>query len=163
MLHSQEVPLSRFLSRNTAKYLLNSKRCRFLPVLFASRKRNVLVFIGPLLRMWDTGIDRYDSGRRILALSLFISKHRNAVMNKWPDESSKASHLIMHIVEKISAVLAEPRQKCLRSANERAQNAYPLTRQSARNLSRIQSCTLDSLFSVPTSELWTDIYCVPTL
>lgn len=55
----------------------------------------------------ETRIDRYDSRRRILALSLFISKHHNAVMNKQSNESSKASRLIMHIVEKMSAVLTE--------------------------------------------------------
>ena len=54
------------------------------------------------------GIDRYDSRRGILALSLFISKHRNAVMDKQPNECNKASRLMMHIVGKMPAVLTEP-------------------------------------------------------
>jgi len=83
-------------------------------------------FIGPLVRMRETGIDRYDSRRRILALSLFISKHHNAVMDKQPNESSKASRLIMHIVEKMSAVLTEHNR-----------SAHPITRHGARNASCI--------------------------
>ncbi len=78
------------------------------------------MIIGPLLRTRETGIDRYDSGRRILALSLIISKHHNAVMNKRSDEFSKASRLMMHVVEKMSAVLSKPD----RSAYDRQINRH---------------------------------------
>jgi hypothetical protein len=55
---------------------------------------------------WSAGEDARN-GDRSVALSLFISKHHNAVMDKQPNESSKALRLIMHIVEKMSAVLTE--------------------------------------------------------
>ena len=93
---------------------------------FPMEEMKSIDFIGPLVKMRETGVDRYDSRRRILALSLFISKHHNAVMDKQPNESSKASRLIMHIVEKMSAVLTEHNR-----------SAHPITRHGARNASRI--------------------------
>ncbi len=87
------------------------------------KKMKSIDFIDSLVRMRETEIDRYDSRRRILALSLFISKHHNAVMNKQPNEFSKASRLIMHIVEKISAVLIEHNK----SVYDRQMNGHKLS------------------------------------
>ncbi len=90
---------------------------------FLMKKMKSIDFIDSLVRMRETEIDRYDSRRRILALSLFISKHHNAVMNKQPNEFSKASRLIMHIVEKISAVLIEHNK----SVYDRQMNGHKLS------------------------------------